>query len=518
MQRLYVLTQELEAAWRTADLDFAERGDDTDAVAAAAVAATEQRLKDRRREQRELDAECARLAAEAAPAMEPELAGIAAWPPRRRLPELRRLAEFGRLNRERRALLDALGFRRQRAARDDAAALRAEIDELAQEVRGRRETILKSAREARNLWEEIGERPGNRDVGVFSALAAEPNMVEVSNAAISSVEASNATWLARRECAVAELSGLHEQLRSFDTEAAAEEFISGHGSLHSSDRDACKERLRELRLALRSANGPQAQLLRLYSSGGVGDAVRDAFFESLDSVPSRPAWEARVSEEVARMQGYVKSASSILAQLEELHTLVLDYARFEQNTAALGENRYKGVSVHFLEEEKFRKNFLKKFPSLRDSLIRDIEMWENNQKQVFVYLGLPLGDRLVALGGPSGSPPDPTAAGAILRLCCGEDVPAVPEPAPAARRRPSSSERNKPRSRPTSAARVRPPAPSRSSSAATVAVSPQLSPITTASPASDVARRPPQGHTPADPRRERAGRASSRGASPRPFR
>ncbi|CAE7473840.1 ANKRD17 [Symbiodinium natans] len=93
------------------------------------------------------------------------------------------------------------------------------------------------------------------------------------------------------------------------------------------------------------------------------------------------------------MQDYAESVSVILGQREELRALVVAGECFERQAQA-GAGRWIGNSKHFLEEEKFRRRFVRQYPELRDKMIESIEAWETAEEKTFLHNGIALGARL----------------------------------------------------------------------------------------------------------------------------
>merc|ERR1740117_1637922 len=63
--------------------------------------------------------------------------------------------------------------------------------------------------------------------------------------------------------------------------------------------------------------------------------------------------------------------------------------------------RFSGNSLHFLEEEKFRRRFGHRYPELREGLIDAIASREASERQRFIYHGKELRESLLGLQGQS---------------------------------------------------------------------------------------------------------------------
>merc|ERR1712216_266170 len=194
-------------------------------------------------------------------------------------------------------------------------------------------------------------------------------------------------WEARHAEAEKERDRLHAALRGFGSKEVAEEIIGKFGSLHVSDRKECRIKLRELQTEVLATEASDRQrLCDLYEQTGSDTNALELFFAALDEELSGELRQTRLVEEVQRFEDYSSSVQSILQQLDELKTLVLEGSRFEA-AAAAEKDRFAGKSLHFLEEEQFRKSFARRYPQLRDGLLRDLEAWESSSGVGFVYRG-----------------------------------------------------------------------------------------------------------------------------------
>jgi len=169
----------------------------------------------------------------------------------------------------------------------------------------------------------------------------------------------------------------------------------------------------------------RAQLYRLYDITGAEMRPLERLFNAVEESMTVRARREKLAEEVERMERYYESVRPIIDKLEELKSLVLEGARFEEMAQSV-ENRFKGNSTHFLAEEKFRKKFLTRYPLLRDGLLQDIEGWSAENGQVFVYRGRQLRESLAEMRKMEvdfeSTPGDLTVVGRLLQVLNVPDV------------------------------------------------------------------------------------------------
>jgi len=305
--------------------------------------------------------------------------------------------------------------------------LEPEVEGLERELHMRRCTILEDVRAISSIWEELGEDPGPDDE---CAQAHRGNEGDVSDSAMASIRARKVAWDQRRVEAEAETEQLHAALRNFGSAPEqVESFIAEHSSVHSKSRLECRKKLRELQAELlKEEERVRAELHRLYDLTGAEIKPLEQFFNDVEESTTVDVRRQKLAEEVNRMEKYYESVRPIIDKLEELKTLVLEGARFEE-MAQSTENRFKGNSTHFLSEEKFRKTFLVRYPQLRDGLIQDIECWSEQNQQVFVYRGRQLRERLMEMRKMEvdfeNRPGDLTVVGRLLQVLNVPDVEVV---------------------------------------------------------------------------------------------
>eukprot|EP00931_Biecheleriopsis_adriatica_P080590 TRINITY_DN53941_c0_g1_i1.p1 TRINITY_DN53941_c0_g1~~TRINITY_DN53941_c0_g1_i1.p1 ORF type:complete len:521 (-),score=91.40 TRINITY_DN53941_c0_g1_i1:78-1616(-) len=399
IQRLYRLTHELGDVWQALDAEESERFGDTDAIIKPALAEVENRLLAWQQRHSEMEMQCAKHLAKLESAESPvdqslEIAAAKLMPMRKQLQALERLANFSVLGAARAELLAALD-RPITSSGQDFATLESEVGLLKSEVNERRRTVMILAEKAQATWQELGEVPHSEDEILMTALAANSAAaaIQISDAALSAVERSAATWDARRAEVAAEVARLHATLHGFDASSNIDDFIKEHGTLHSTDRAACSGKLKELQCALRSENTSRHERISyLYDVTGMGRSKMNDFYKSLDEqAGSSDLWREHLLQEVTRMEVYHRSLQGVLTQLEELHALVLEGSRF-----ATAKKVSEVPSLHFLEQEKYSKLLARRYPPIHDKLLSDIEQWEASSSQCLIYHGAVLRDKLVA--------------------------------------------------------------------------------------------------------------------------
>eukprot|EP00929_Paragymnodinium_shiwhaense_P108435 TRINITY_DN74756_c0_g1_i1.p1 TRINITY_DN74756_c0_g1~~TRINITY_DN74756_c0_g1_i1.p1 ORF type:complete len:739 (-),score=151.49 TRINITY_DN74756_c0_g1_i1:208-2424(-) len=277
-------------------------------------------------------------------------------------------------------------------------ALRQQVHELQAEVADLRERALKAARRGRVIREELGGAPELPADGYAVLLAEERGANETVTASMAaSVFASLESWEAKRSAAKAEAEKLHRQLAGFLPGSAHVAFLKNYGGLHKDHRGKCREKLEELKAALRAEEAPARDRLRhLYIASGLELVDLDVFFEELEDQDTRDDRRSCLGQEIKRMEAYLESISPILSKMEELKALVTAAASFEAAIRA-GYSRFSGNAVHFLEEEKFRRRFVIQLPTLRDRLIDVIDEWQGTENKQFRYRGEDFQARLVQM-------------------------------------------------------------------------------------------------------------------------
>jgi len=335
------------------------------------------------------------------------------------------------------------------------------VDELDAQVDELRRTAWDSGARAREIWEELGQSPNSpEDDAVVALLKSTTGSADLMPGALAAVRASRLSWERRREEVAVERDKLHVALGGFGESDEVNEFLRLHGGLKTEDLEACRTKLQELQAAARAAEEPLRERLRhLYDVSGVGHAALEAFLAQMELEATSLAERRRMLlEENGRMDRYYESVRGILGQLDELKALVVQGARFEGVTQS-GQNRFSGNSLHFLEEEKFRKMFARRYPSLRDALITAISEWESSSTKVFVYHGQEVRQQLTAMRGMESelvrAPGDLSVVGKLLQLLDVHDVSVEERASRASSRRPSAEGSRSNSSRPP---RASPPA------------------------------------------------------------
>lgn len=300
--------------------------------------------------------------------------------------------------------------------------LTAEVQGLEDRVKSLQKAAMTSAMRARELWEMLGEAPElPRDdyAKKFSSGAVPEDHINFLIA--SAIETSLSAWEARHAEATEELERLHRAIRAFGVREIVEPFLKQHNSVHLADRRACEAKLDEILAALRKEEAVARERLRqLYEETGLGSVAFEAFVKLLDNAESRDARKRMLAKETKRLERYLESIFSILGPLRELKALVIAAVAFEATVKA-GNNRFSGNSVHFLEEEKFRRRFACRYPELLDGVIEAISSYEAREKQKFMYHGMELRLGLLQIQGKEVGlitvPGDLSSLAEVMVLC-----------------------------------------------------------------------------------------------------
>lgn len=307
--------------------------------------------------------------------------------------------------------------------------------------RSRRLAVQGSAQHVRAMWASLGEVPQEEDDIVVRLLAEGIGSIAASgvhDGLVAKLDERRRFWEARCTAAAAELSKLHRAMRGFASREEADHVVSQHCTVHRVDRDACRQALRRLQKELLEQEKPfRGRLQHIYEAAGLDMAELEEFFVFLEESESAAPRRAMLKNKVERLEAYFASVSSILESLNELKSLVMEGAKFEQARAAEA-NRFSGNSLHFLEEERFRKAFVKRYPQLRDGLISKIELWEASEVALgkrFVYHGAAVRDRLAAMRGTEADllsqPGDLGLVGILLQLLDVKDITLISKGSPA---------------------------------------------------------------------------------------
>uniref|UniRef100_A0A7S4UBA6 Uncharacterized protein n=1 Tax=Alexandrium monilatum TaxID=311494 RepID=A0A7S4UBA6_9DINO len=171
---------------------------------------------------------------------------------------------------------------------DGLRALAVAVEELELQVRLRQGSVgLDLARQARALWEELGEEAeaDGRDRVVQSLLCGEAAEPELEARELAEVEQSLAAWEARKATVAAAVVHLHRDLAEF--KEAGMQVLARHSSLHRKDRAACKSKIRELREEERRANLKHSGYERLRHLSSQGVDLPEAYLSSLSEMRER---------------------------------------------------------------------------------------------------------------------------------------------------------------------------------------------------------------------------------------
>lgn len=324
---------------------------------------------------------------------------------------------------------------------EEVRLLALEVERLEARVAVLQSEAVTHALRARSLWEELGEEPKlSRDSHAVrissssdSAALAENWQSCIDSTIADAIDTSLAAWEARRSLVLAEVERIHAQLRAFGAKDDVEPFLRKFGTLHRSDREACRLKLDEVLAEIRAAEAQAREHLQhLYDEVGFGAVAFAAFEDKLDGAESREVRARMLAKETKRLERYLESIMQILGPLKELKALVEAAVAFEANVQA-GKTRFAGNSLHFLEEEKFRRRFAARYPELRDGLIEAIAVWEAREGQKFVYYGLELREGLLSIQGHDVAlvrvPGDLSSMGQVVKLLhIPEQSPAPPPP------------------------------------------------------------------------------------------
>lgn len=290
--------------------------------------------------------------------------------------------------------------------------------------RDRRVAARGSAERIRAIWQELGECQEDADRIVMAMLNLSAQAMDDDT--ISALDKRRNAWDERRGAAKKELARLHAALRSFGGPGLAEVVIAAHDTLHKKDRDFCRDKLRELQVSVREKEEPQrARLNQIHEQAGMDMIALEDFYRCLEEAETLELRGKMLAKELDRAEKYLVSVQGILEQIGEIKALAIEGARFESNKAA-DKDRFHGNALHFLEEEKYRKTFARRYSQLRDGLIGKIEAWESAEQRCFVYCGAVLRERFIALRGEEAelmsAPGDLRIVGMLLEFLGVKDV------------------------------------------------------------------------------------------------
>lgn len=275
----------------------------------------------------------------------------------------------------------------------DLASMAAKLKDMEAKLATLRDSTFANAQRAKEIWEELRESPEMPRDGQAVAVAANAPQSVTSQIACA-VEATLRAWEARRAERREEAEALHAAIRGHGSAKVAEDFLSSHSGLHAADLEACRRKLQQLREECRRAEAPMRQKLRqLYTQTGRDMQELNDVFACVEEALTADQRKKLLEKELRRMQDYAESVDVILGQREELRALVVAGECFERQAQA-GTGRWVGNSKHFLEEEKFRRRFVRQYPELRDKLIDSISDWETAEGKTFLHNGIALGARL----------------------------------------------------------------------------------------------------------------------------
>lgn len=277
----------------------------------------------------------------------------------------------------------------------DLGAMAAKLKELQSDLSTLKDVTLENARRCQEIWDELHLGPElPRDASVEHLIMTSATSVVVNAAMATQVRRSLDAWEAQRTTASTEAAMLHEQIRGLADGKGVEDFLAEHSGIHQEHLEKCRSQVQGLKEACRAAEKPLRQHVRqLYHKTGCDTKHLDQCFKEVEEEGTARNRRKRLEREVRHMEDYAESISVILGQREELKALVIAGESFER-AAQAGEGRWVGSSKHFLEEEKFRKRFLRQYPQLRDKLLESIEQWETDKSKTFTHKNIALGDQL----------------------------------------------------------------------------------------------------------------------------
>jgi len=277
--------------------------------------------------------------------------------------------------------------------------LSAQVKDLEARALALQSNAVKSAVRARVLWKELGEQPEPRDDHAVRLSAdGKPDNIEatITRRIAEAVEASLSAWQDRYANAEAERRRLHKALHAFGIPEDVNAFLAAHGALDCSSLAACQKKLDEVMVeVLAEERKPKNHLKQLYHEFGLGSKSYQRFEESLDTAESREARRMMIAKEAER---YQESLAPILGPLREIKALITAAVVFESNVQA-GDMRFSGNSLHFLEEEKFRRRFARTYPELIEKLIEAVSGWEHREQNTFLYHGSAFREGLMNMRG-----------------------------------------------------------------------------------------------------------------------
>ena len=187
-----------------------------------------------------------------------------------------------------------------------------------------------------------------------------------------------------------------EELNGLDVEGGAPNFIAQHSSLRVCDSQACEEKLKVLRRVLVEREKPVREALRsIYKETHSTMDQLEFFFMTVDECDCVVKRSELLEAQVSEMGALKESLQPLLESISEREALLTKARTFEE-AAENSAGRFKGSSLHFIEEEKFRKQFTKRYPRIVATLRKEIANWEETQDKVFMYDGTVYRDVLEA--------------------------------------------------------------------------------------------------------------------------
>eukprot|EP00658_Telonema_sp_P-2_P039534 TRINITY_DN28270_c0_g2_i2.p1 TRINITY_DN28270_c0_g2~~TRINITY_DN28270_c0_g2_i2.p1 ORF type:complete len:1120 (-),score=319.90 TRINITY_DN28270_c0_g2_i2:60-3419(-) len=457
--QLYQELNELRAVWRRLGLSGAQQLADCAKIEAAALPLIAEAKNRREIQCQELEPLCAELEAEAQEVAEQlgdaqgcldavrETGLLGMQQQLGELTEKLKLVKTERITKSR-ALLERQMSVLERLVRPDEAAavldrqeavteklkqsdlveLEAGTLQLERELQDRTVQVGALMKQIREDWNSVGYSRAEGDPTDQAIATHDMGVIGLEDGAVELLRRKLAEVVEIRAARELEVHGLHERLKAtwnaveklinieaeqpvspasgssqvsslfsqLQLEEGAEGFISEHGSLRIADSQACEQKLHELRLVLVEREKPVRKALKdLYSETHSTMDDLEMFFLKIDECDCAVKRSQHLQSQIEEMKTYKESIAALLKLICERDALLRKASEFEE-AAENREGRFKGSSLHLLEEEKFRKQFTKRYPRLGEMLRHQICAWEQDQGKVFVYDGLGYKDVLEA--------------------------------------------------------------------------------------------------------------------------
>jgi len=186
--------------------------------------------------------------------------------------------------------------------------------------------------------------------------------------------------------AVSKLSAEKEEEST--TIAAFEAFLQEHGGLRTTATMACEAELTRLRSVLVEREKPVRLLLEtMYNDTySARSRLHDVFMEIEEEECPVQRME-KLQVELSRLEERKEGMKTLVKLVQERSEKLAKAKEFEDNKNNKNRFAKNASSLKFLEEEKFRKSFVKRYPKLLVLLSREIEAWETANNDTLLIDG-----------------------------------------------------------------------------------------------------------------------------------